>query len=187
MTDTPPPIACSLSEHDLSDRKELLRSALAPFIAQAACSPGLSSLEFSKPDVTRKMLQDMISQERECCPSLSFDLSETDTHFQVNVTGPKGSEDMVRDLFAMRTDAACGCAGSDKPPSSQKKYVFGFITLCAIGCAVPPTLAALGLIGAATGAYLGKWVEAAVVLALVLGCGFLFAQYLRKRQTKASP
>jgi hypothetical protein len=186
MTDTSTAIACNLTEPDLRNRKEMLRSKLSPFLTQALYTAGTSRLVFSKPNVTKKMLEDMIFLERECCPFFSFELSEASSHFQLNVTGPEGSEDMVRDFFSMNSDKACGCTGSNKTPSSKKKYAFGFITLCAIGCAVPPTLATLGLIGVATGAYIGMWFEGAVVLAIMLGGGSLFVQYVKKKQRKVS-
>jgi len=186
MTNASNVIACSLTEPDLRERKEMLRSALSPFLTQATFAAGTSRLAFSKPDVTRKMLEDMILLERECCPFFSFDLSESSSNFQLNVTGPEGSEDMVRDFFSMNNDTTCGCAGSDNSSSSKKKYVFGFITLCAVGCATPPILVALGLIGVVTGAYIGIWAEVAVVFAIVLGGGFLLAQYVKKKRRGVS-
>lgn len=186
MTDASTAIACNLTKPDLRNRKELLRSKLSPFLTQALYTAGTSQLVFSKPNVTKEMLEDMIVLERECCPFFSFEISETSSHLQLNVTGPEGSEDMVRDFFSMNNDKACGCTGSNKASPSKRKYAFGFITLCAIGCAVPPTLATLGLIGVATGAYIGMWVEGAVVLAILFGGGYLFAKYMKKRQRKVS-
>lgn len=186
MTDASNVIACSLTEPDLRKRKEMLRNALSPFLTQATFAAGTSRLAFSKPDVTRKMLEDMILLERECCPFFSFDLSEGSSDFQLSVTGPEGSEDMVRDFFSTNNDTTCGCAGSDKPSTSKKNYVFGFITLCAVGCATPPTLAALGLIGVATGAYVGMWAEVVAVFTVVLGGGYLLAQYVRKKRREVS-
>ncbi|MEY8120805.1 hypothetical protein AB9F26_21685 [Falsihalocynthiibacter sp. BN13B15] len=187
MTDTSTVIACNLTEPVLRNRKEILCSKLSPFLTEANYAAGISRLIFSKPNVTRKMLEDLILLEGECCPFFSFDFSETSSHFQLNVTGPEGSEDMVRDFLSVNTDKACGCAGADKPSSSRaKKHVFGFITLCAVGCAVPPTLAALGFIGAVTGAYIGMWVEVVAVFAILSGGGFIFAQYVKKKQREVS-
>jgi hypothetical protein len=186
MTNTSDVIACNLSEPDLRKRKDMLRSMLSPFLTQATFAAGTSRLAFSKPDVTRKMLEDMILLERECCPFFSFDLSETNSDFQLNVTGPEGSDDMVRNLFSTNNNATCSCATSDKSFTSKKNYVFGFITLCAVGCAALPTLAALGLIGVATGAYVGMWAEVVAVFAVVLGVGYLLAPYVRKKRREGS-
>ena len=184
MTDTPTAIVCNLREPDLRNRKKMLRCKLSPFLTQAFYTAGSSQLLFSKPNVTRKMLEELISLERECCPFFSFEVKETSSHFQLNVTGPEGSEDIVRDFFSLNNDTACGCTGSDKTASAKKKYAFGFIALCAIGCAAPPTLATLGLIGAATGAYIGMWVEGVMVLAVTFGGGYLFVRHVKKRQRR---
>lgn len=185
MTDTSTAIVCNLSSSELRDRKGVFRAELKPFLTQETYAKGSSSLVFSKPGTNWDMLERFSALERECCPVFTFEITETQSHFRVAVTGPKGSEDMVRDVFSQITENGCGCERQKTPTgSNSKKYFAGFITLCAIGCAIPPTLAAVGFIGVATGAYMGKVVEAAVLTAILLGIGLLLVQYIRKRKQR---
>lgn len=186
MTDTSIALVCNLTEPELRNRKEILRGKLSPFLTQASYAQGTSQLVFSKVNVSKKLLEELISLERECCPFFGFDLSENSSHFHLSVTGPVGSETMVRDFFSMDIDKPCGCTVSNQPFAHKKKHAFGFITLCAVGCAVPPTLTSPGFIGAATGAYFGMWVEGAVILAIMVGGGYLFVKYMKKRQRRVS-
>jgi len=185
MTDTSTAIVCNLSDPELRNRKDLFRAKLKPFLIQETYAKGSSCLVFSKPGISRDLLERFSSLERECCPFFTFEISETKSHFQLTIVGPEGSEDMVRGVFSKTTGTGCGCGVSQTASSSNsRKYFAGFITLCVIGCTIPPMLAAAGLIGVATGAYMGKVVEAVVVSAILLGVGILLVQYLRKKQQR---
>lgn len=190
MTDNSSPIACNLSEPEERNQRDVYRRNLTPFLTDATYAAGTSRLAFSKPDVTRQMLEHLVASEQDCCAFLNFDLSETATHFHLDVSGPEGSEDIIRKFFSSSsgsTEPACGCAGADQPRKTKtKKYFARFITICAIACAVPPTLAAVGLIGVATVAYLGKGIEAVLIVLALMGLGFLLIQFVKKRLREAS-
>lgn len=183
MTDTSAAIVCNLSGPELRNRKDVFRAELKPFLTQATYAKGSSCLVFSKPGITRDMLERFSLLERECCPFFTIEISEALSHFQVTITGPEGSEDMVRDVFSKTSGSGCG---DQKTPTgyNSRTYFGGFIALCAIGCAIPPTLSAAGLIGVATGAYMGKVVEAIVVSAILMWVGLLLVQYVKKRQQR---
>lgn len=187
MTDTSTAIVCSLTEPDLRNRKVVLRSELKPYLTQATYVAGTSRLVFTKPEVTRQILEHLIVLESDCCPFFSFDLSETDTHFHLSVAGPKGIEDMVRNFFSTSGRVGCGCTGTNQSSGTRTtRNVAGFITLCAIACAIPPTLAALGLIGVATGAFIGKGIEVAVIALALMGLGYVLLQYVKKKRGASS-
>lgn len=89
-----------------------------------------------------------------------------------NICTPKGSADQT-----------CGCS---KAKSSGKaniaKYGAGFITLCALCCAIPPALIALGLISITTGAYFSAGSTVALVVLGVLGLSYLLMQYVKRNR-----
>lgn len=84
-------------------------------------------------------------------------------------------------------DPSCGCAGT-KPSGKPKrtKYVAGFITLCAICCAVPPALVAIGFTSLATGAYLSAGFAVALIVLAGLGLGYLSVQYVKQKRSGGS-
>lgn len=189
MTSSTRAIACNLSSHDERAQRSAFRRSLTPFLIASTYAAGTSQLTFSKPDVTRQMLENLIASEQSCCTFLEFDLSETATAFQLGVRGPKGSEDIVRNFFSTTETSSpptCGCSNTPEPTKAKKaKYFVGFLTLCAIGCVVPPVLAGLGLISVATGAYLGKGIEVVLVGSALLGLGFLLIQFVQKKRQGA--
>lgn len=110
MTAVVPEIACALTEAEYRERKAQIRRTLTPFMTNSASANGTLTLAFSKPDVTVQMLEELIAFESTCCPFLNFELVETDHVLRLLVSGPKGSEELVNDLFANANDGAC-CSG----------------------------------------------------------------------------
>lgn len=81
------------------------------------------------------------------------------------------------------SDQGCDCAPVARQSKSKTpKYFASFVTLCAIGCAVPPILAALGLIGIATGAYLSSGIEVLLIILALLGLGALLMKFVKKKR-----
>lgn len=185
MTNLPSEIVCTLTEPELRDRKDMLRRSLKPYLAKATYAAGTSLLVFSKPKVTRNMLDNLIELERACCPFFSFDLSETNSAFELTLTGPTGSEAMIRDFFGTTSDAGCGCSGQTTSTRSRTpKYFASLVGLCVIACATPPVLAALGLVSLATGAWLARGIEGAVIGLGLFGFAYLFVQYGRMKRRR---
>ena len=80
-------------------------------------------------------------------------------------------------------DGSCGCSGVRKPHAAKAlKFGAGFVALCAICCAVPPALIAVGLIGITTGAYLSAGATVAFIVLALLGLGYLSMTYLKKKR-----
>lgn len=81
------------------------------------------------------------------------------------------------------SDPSCGCSGAGKTQKAKAlKFGAGFISLCAICCAVPAVLIALGLIGVTTGAYLSAGATVALIVIAVLGLGYLAMIYLKRKR-----
>lgn len=82
-----------------------------------------------------------------------------------------------------RTPTAPNCKGTCSTPKTKVlRYGAGMITLCAVCCAVPPVLIALGVIGVATGAYLSLGLKTALGVAILLAIGWVVVLY-RRTQT----
>ena len=75
------------------------------------------------------------------------------------------------------------CACPPKPKISPKgiaKFGAFVISLCAICCAVPAGLIAVGFVGVATGAALGFGLQITAAALAVLALGYLLVKYLRR-------
>jgi hypothetical protein len=183
MTDASTAIVCNLSEPQSKDRREAFRRDLAPFLAERTYDKDTSRFVFPKSKVSRQKLEHFIALENECCAFLTFELSESATHFSLCVSGPEGSQDLVREFLSAPEKSGCGCSGtSQEKKANAKKYATGFVTLCAIGCAIPPILAATGMIGVATGVYVSNGIEATLIALGLMGVAFYLARFLRKKQ-----
>lgn len=80
-------------------------------------------------------------------------------------------------------DPSCGCSTAKNPRKDKTaKYGARFVTLCAICCAVPPALIALGFISISTGAYLSAGSKVAFIVLVALGLGYLLIQYVKKKR-----
>lgn len=109
MTKATPEIVCKLTDLEFRERKELIRRELTPFMTKLARADKTLRLEFSEPEVTVQMLEELIELERECCPFLDFRIIETDCCLELIVAGPVGSEGLVNDLFAVDSNGGACC------------------------------------------------------------------------------
>ncbi|WP_298856942.1 hypothetical protein [uncultured Sulfitobacter sp.] len=81
------------------------------------------------------------------------------------------------------SDPSCGCAGARKSQTVKTvKFGAGFFVLCALCCAVPPVLIALGFIGITTGAYLSAGSTVALIVSALLGLGYLLVNYVKSKR-----
>jgi hypothetical protein len=80
-------------------------------------------------------------------------------------------------------DPSCGCSGVRKFQTAKVlKAGVGFIALCAICCALPSALIALGFIGITTATYLSAGSTAALIVLALLGLGYLTMKYVKKKR-----
>lgn len=110
METASPEIFCTLTEPELRQRKLEVREELGPHLLASCYADGVSKLVFARPAVSRVQLEHLIMLEQSCCPFFTFDLSQTDKTFTLIISGPKGSDDFVRDLFSSEPTASCGCS-----------------------------------------------------------------------------
>jgi hypothetical protein len=81
------------------------------------------------------------------------------------------------------SDPFCGCSDAKKPwRAMAAKYGAGIIALCAICCAVPPLLIALGLMGITSAAYFSAGLQVALIVSVMLGLGYLWIRYVKKNR-----
>ncbi|MEM1048677.1 MAG: hypothetical protein AAGL24_21165 [Pseudomonadota bacterium] len=111
MNNTSPDIVCTLTQPELRLRKVHIRKTLTPHLLASCYAEGVSRLAFARPAVSRVQLEHLIKLEQACCPFLTFEIREMSKEFTLIVSGPEGSEDLVRDLFSSEPSAPCGCSG----------------------------------------------------------------------------
>ena len=79
--------------------------------------------------------------------------------------------------------SSCACARTKQLRTAKVlKIGAGFVALCALCCAVPATLIALGVIGVVTGAYLSSGLTTALIAPGVFGIGYLVVTRTKKKR-----
>jgi hypothetical protein len=85
------PIACSLSSEEARDRVARWNNLVLEAKTAARSKAGLVQAEFRNEAAVRKELELLVAAERECCPFLQFDLSETETAVALTLTSLNAS------------------------------------------------------------------------------------------------
>jgi hypothetical protein len=101
MIDTKIPIACSLTDSELQERrKDYLEKIAASLIGSEELENGFS-FQFRLGPGFLQGLAEVIDLKRQCCPFLTFRtiLQAGDTSAVLELTGPDGTKEMVRELF----------------------------------------------------------------------------------------
>ena len=101
MIDTKIPIACSLTDGELQQRrKDYLDKVAAHLTGSDELENGFS-FRFRLGPGFLQDLAEVIDLERQCCPFLTFRtiLGAGDTSVVLELTGPDGTKEMVRELF----------------------------------------------------------------------------------------
>lgn len=101
LYEDPVEIACTLSEQQLSDRKD---GALAELLAGAEETTELSDgyeLRFPGSDDWARTLADFIAAERECCAFFTFELVFQRQHgpISLRLRGPDGVKEFVKEMI----------------------------------------------------------------------------------------
>ena len=108
-----PAIACTLMGNSYTERLAWI-AALNKRALTASRRDGrslvLTYLKDAASDVRR-----LVSQERECCAFLSFDVAEHAGEIVLTITAPPDAEAALADVFApFEQGIACGCASSEQ-------------------------------------------------------------------------
>lgn len=95
------PIACSLNDKELSERKENLLQKVARLLVDAQELENGFVYRFPLEDSILENLLEVIKLERKCCPFLDFKLIvEAQNEFVLlELTGQKGAKEAIRSLF----------------------------------------------------------------------------------------
>ena len=95
------PIACSLTDAELRERREsVLQKAAAGLLEVQELENGYR-YHFPAEDAWLHLLTDIINLERKCCAFLSFKLvveSDSDS-FWLELTGPEGTKEVIKSLL----------------------------------------------------------------------------------------
>jgi hypothetical protein len=98
MTDTTGlPVACTLSEPELAQRRAGLFADLARRRQEARWLPEGISLRYRSEEGTLALLGEFIQLERQCCPFLRFQLTVEpgDGPIWLELTGPAGTREFL--------------------------------------------------------------------------------------------
>ncbi len=93
------PIICTLSEAELRERKDTILASIHDAVISKAVISGGYRYEFAKQAITLQNVQRMVQLEQQCCRFLSFEVTEGEQTFWLNVTGPPGALDVIGDFF----------------------------------------------------------------------------------------
>jgi hypothetical protein len=95
------PIACSLTEKELQERRKNVLEKMAHFLTSVQELKDGFSYQFPADDSILEDLITVISLERKCCPFLNFKLVvEAQNEFvSLELTGQEGIKEMLQSLF----------------------------------------------------------------------------------------
>lgn len=98
--DAETPIACSLSGTDLQERyRDLAEFGSTSLIERTADAEG-RRLRFRRTAGTAERLRSIIAAEQECCPFLTFELTETDNALELHIGAPDDARPVADGLAA---------------------------------------------------------------------------------------
>ena len=96
-----PPVACTLSEPDLAQRRHgLLADLLAAASDRRLVGEG-AQLTFAKPEEVLPLLLEALVAERRCCPFLTFRLTFAPEGgpLKVEISGPAGTGEFLQNVL----------------------------------------------------------------------------------------
>jgi hypothetical protein len=101
MIDTKIPIACSLTDSELQQRRKDYLDKIAKSLTGSEELENGFSFRFRLGPGFLQDLAEVIDLERQCCPFLTFRtiLAAGDPSVVLELTGPDGTKEMVRELF----------------------------------------------------------------------------------------
>jgi hypothetical protein len=94
------PIACSLTQNELANRKNDIQGITTSFQAIRELSDGYA-LQYPSEKIWIENLVQFISQERACCPFFTFELvfEPAQGPLWLRIYGPEGTKSMIKDLL----------------------------------------------------------------------------------------
>ena len=93
------PIACTLSEEELAERRRTLLDSLRAVVVRVSRVETGYVYEFQRSPEMLATLRRLVELEEQCCRFLAFAIAENETALSLTVTGPQEAISMVEDLF----------------------------------------------------------------------------------------
>lgn len=90
-----PPIACSLRENELVDRRREVEDLARAALLHRARLPGGVRLTYRRSEPVEAAVRNLIERERRCCPFLDFVLSVESGALIVDISGPREAEGVL--------------------------------------------------------------------------------------------
>ena len=98
------PIACTLTGPELAERRRTILDLVRKARIRTRCSQDGYSYEFQMDADTSEQLKRLVALERQCCPFLSFDITETANLIRLDVTGLPEAVRVIEDFFRRDTE-----------------------------------------------------------------------------------
>jgi hypothetical protein len=101
MNRTGLPVACSLTEAELQERRRDVLQKLRSAVAEVLETEDGYVYQFSSKGVAITELASMVELEHACCPFLTFRLivEPGDAPIRLEITGPQGTKDFLAEVF----------------------------------------------------------------------------------------
>ena len=81
-----PPIACTLTDADLRDRRAAWLK-VGEFVIASEPIPGGLSVDFARAAGVADSLAELVRLEAECCAWMTFEIEESPTKIRLSITG----------------------------------------------------------------------------------------------------
>ena len=175
-------VVCTLTERELRDRREELRSGVIASIT--AARETADGFELAFPSGSVDMVRDFVASERHCCSFITFTIDDRDGHTWLGLSGPEGTKEFVRGWIPK--GIRDGEQGSGRLFKASGGSLLGAIVAIVL-CETP--LVAAMLIGVGAGSAVGRvsgWLDAGAVTLAIASVGFAGFAFYRRRQTTAN-
>lgn len=103
---TGPPIACTLSANEYSDRASRWRAVLTGTTRRALPDAGI---RVELPTERAEEIADLVAAESRCCPFFTFRLTFTALGIELDAHAPPDAAPLLQDLFATTEEATPTC------------------------------------------------------------------------------
>ena len=172
-------VVCTLSEGELRDRREELRSGVIASIT--AVRETADGFELAFPSGSVDMVRDFVASERQCCGFMTFTIDDRDGHTWLGLSGPEGTKEFVRRWIPEGTRD--GERGSGRWFKASGSSLLGALVTMVV-CETP--LLAAMLLGVGAGSAVGRvsgWLDAGALALACSSIGFAGVALYRRRAT----
>ena len=109
-----PPIACMLTGQDLEQRVAWIADLNRRSLQKTARADLQLTLTYDRSAL--KKVEQMVEQERACCPFLTFDIQSDRHRVNVRIVAPEDAREVADEVFKQftgnATSSGCSCCGT---------------------------------------------------------------------------